>query len=81
MFSSYYFEQPDSFITPTYKEYFHSVWVTFGSYFQKKISNSYHYLTRSLNKRQTIRTMAQEVLMSHMAHVGLPQAQFAQRYF
>ena len=39
------------------------------------------YLTRSLNKRQTICTMAREVLMSHMAHVGLPQAQFAQKYF
>ena len=41
----------------------------------------YTYLTWSLNKRQTIRTMVQEVLMSHMAHVGLPQAQFAQKYF
>ena len=38
-------------------------------------------LTCSLNKRQTIRTMAREVLMSHMAHVGLLQAQFAQKYF
>ena len=38
-------------------------------------------LTCSLNKRQTICTMAREVLMSHMAHVGLPQAQFAQKYF
>ena len=25
--------------------------------------------------------MAREVLMSHIAHVGLPQAQFAQKYF
>ena len=39
------------------------------------------FLTRSLNKRQTICTMAREVLMFHMAHVGLPQAQFAQKYF
>ena len=45
------------------------------------IVKAYEALTCSLNKRQTIRTMAREVLMSHMAHVGLPQAQFAQKYF
>ena len=38
-------------------------------------------LTWSVNKRQKIRTMAREVLMSHMAYVGLPQAQFAEKYF
>ena len=41
----------------------------------------HEYLTWSLNKRQTIRTMVREVLMFHMAHVGLPQAQIAQKYF
>ena len=47
----------------------------------QKIFREINSLTRSLNKRQTIRTMAREVLMFHMAHVGLPQAQFAQKYF
>ena len=37
-------------------------------------------LTCSLNKRQTIRTVARKVLMSPIAHVGLPQAQFGQKY-